>query len=66
MKVVHKPYNKFKGWLREHGLTYKDIGDFLGLSTATVNAKINGASDFTLGEVLALMKEYGLDRSIFF
>ncbi len=65
-KVIHNPYSKFKGWLRENDLTYKDVAEFLGLSVVTVTAKINGQSDFLLSEIGALQKCYNIDSSIFF
>lgn len=63
--MIHKPYNKFKGWLRENGITYSEIAEVLGISVVTVSAKINGTSDFLLTEILLLEKKYGLDSSIF-
>ena len=66
MSLIHKPYAKFKGWLRSNDLTYKDVSEFLGLSIATVSAKINGKSDFLLSEIRALKKEYNLEDEIFF
>lgn len=65
MSFIHKPYNKFKGWLRENNLTYNDIANVVGLSTTTVSAKINGQSDFTLSEINLIISEYGIDSSIF-
>ena len=66
MSLVHSPYAKFKGWLRSNGLTYYDIAVLLGLSVATVSAKINGKSDFLLSEIQIIKKEYNLDSDIFF
>lgn len=65
-KMIHNPYSKFKGWLRENGLTYKDIAELIGNSVPTVNAKINGQSDFSLAEVNIIINKYGLDSAIFF
>ena len=64
--MIHKPYFAFKGWLRGQNLTYRDIAQLLGLSIATVSAKINGTSDFSLSEINVLKKKYGLDSAIFF
>ena len=63
--MIHKPYLKFKGWLKANSLTYKDLGELLGLSTATVSAKINGQSDFLLSEVQTIKSFYNLDDTIF-
>lgn len=63
--LVHKPYNKFKGFIRENSLTYKDIASSLGLTTSTVSMKINGHSDFYLSEIALLKSKYGLSDDIF-
>ena len=65
-KQTHKPYIKFKGWLRANGLTYADIAKFLGINQTTVALKINGSSDFLLCEIQALRQHYKLDSNIFF
>lgn len=65
-KAIHKPYDKFKGWLRENKLTYSDIADFLGINVSTVSQKINGQSDFLLSEINAMKEHYGLPGDIFF
>lgn len=66
MKMIHSPYARFKGWLRSNNLTYNDIANLLGLSTATVSAKINGKSDFLLSEIKAIREKYNLESDIFF
>ena len=65
-KITHKPYKRFKGWIRENDLTYADIAVFLGLNPTTIALKINGKSDFLLSEVQALKDHYKLDSNIFF
>lgn len=66
MKLIHKPYVKFKGWLRENGLRYADIANLLGVSVATISAKINGTSDFLLSETRIIKRTYALSDNIFF
>ena len=65
-RIIHMPYAKFKGWLRENNMTYKDIANLIGNSVATVSAKINGQSDFSLAEINIIISRYDLDFSIFF
>ena len=65
MTLIHEPYDNFKGGLRSHQLTYKDVGEALGLSIATVSAKINGKSDFTLSEIRLLENRFGVPRDVF-
>lgn len=66
MAFIHKPYASFKGWLRANGLTYSNVADLLGISVATVSAKINGQSDFLLSEVQLIREKYNLKSDIFF
>lgn len=63
---VHEPYNKFKGFLREKELTYSDVGKTLNISATAVLNKINGVSDFYVGEVKTLQSEYRMDLSVLF
>lgn len=64
-KLVHKPYKKLKGFLREKSLTYSDVASLLGLTTGTVSMKVNGYSDFYLSEQKALEDQYGAQGDIF-
>ena len=64
--LIHKPYARFKGWIRENNLSYQEIAEFLGVNLTTICNKINGKSDFTLSEVNALKLKYKLDSEIFF
>lgn len=65
-KIIHDPYDRFKGWLLEHHITYADLAELLGLNIATVSAKINGTSDFLLSEVKLIKNNYKLSSDIFF
>lgn len=65
-KLIHPPYNRFKGWLRSQRMVYENIADILCVSVPTISAKINGTSDFLLSEVKFLQKKYGLTDDIFF
>lgn len=65
-KKIHQPYMIFKGWLRSNNLTYADVSEVLGISKATLSAKINGESDFFLSEVKVLRNRYNLSYDIFF
>ncbi len=64
-KVVHEPYMKLKGVLREKNLKYSDIAKTLGISETGVGFKINGKSDFYISEVKTLQQEYGFETDIF-
>ena len=65
VKSFHSPYNKLKGALREHELTYLDVAKTLGISETAVGFKINGKSDFYISEVEILIKKYGFELEIF-
>lgn len=62
--MLHQPYNKLKGVLREKDLTYEDVSKILGISKATLCRKINGGSDFYLSEV-SKMESIGIPDSVF-
>ena len=64
-KVKHKPYAKLKGKMREKGLTCADISKLLNLSETAVNHKINGRSDFYIGEVEKISAAYDIERKFF-
>ena len=59
-KLMHNPYNKLKGKLRELGLTYSDIASALSISETAVGFKINGKSDFYISETEVIMSEFGI------
>lgn len=58
LHTAHAPYNKFKGWLRENGLTYDDVADVIESSKPTISRKINGQSDFYYSEIVTLVSKY--------
>lgn len=64
-KKVHEPYNKFKGFAREKGITYEDIGKLIGVTPSTVSMKVNGYSDFYLSEQKLINKQYDAIDDIF-
>ena len=65
-KMIHKPYRRFKGYMREQGITLRDIAELLGVYISTVSAKINGKSDFYINEADIIIKRYGCSSNIFF
>lgn len=63
--VVHEPYNRFKGFALEKGITYADIAEVIGVTPTTVSLKINGHSDFYLSEYKLLQQKYNVSEEIF-
>lgn len=63
---VHMPYNKFKIWLKDNGITYDKIAKLLGVTSTCVMYKINGQSDFLLSEIQLIKNTYGIKDDIFF
>lgn len=63
--LKHKPYAKFKGKLRELGLTYADIAQTLKKSETTISQKVNGYSDFSISEVELIEEKHGISRDVF-
>lgn len=66
MKKKHAPYVKLKHLLASRGITYKDAARVINTTESTVMCKINGGSDFTVSEMMALCATFGIDVSIFF
>ena len=60
-RTIHKPYNKFKVWLKDNTV----LGDLLGITATSVMYKINGQSDFLLSEIQIIKAEYQLKDEIF-
>ncbi len=65
-RKVHMPYNRFKVWLKDNGLTYAAISELLGITPTSVMLKINGQSDFLLSEVQLIKSTYNISDDIFF
>lgn len=64
-RLKHPPYVKLKGFMREKGITYKDLAGLLGVTTSTVSMKINGKSDFYLKETKLIRDTYQANNDIF-
>ena len=65
-KTMHEPYDKLKGKLKENRLTYRDIAHLLDISEVAVANKINGVSDFYVGEAIKILRFLNLNSNIFF
>ncbi len=59
-------HTTLKRMLKYRGLTYKDLGDAVGCSEATIRMKINGYSDFFVEELCTICKRFDLPTEIFF
>jgi hypothetical protein len=67
-KIIHPPYSKFEGFLKENGIYLQDIGDLLGCTVQTVCDRNKGRSDYSMSDVNTLCDRYGhlgLDTSFF-
>lgn len=65
MMKLHPPYNRLKGAMREKGMTYANMSEYLGISKATFCRKINGESDFYMSEAEKLEAK-GFAHNIFY
>lgn len=61
----HAPYTAVKRWLAGHGITYRDVGEVINCTEATVQLKLNGGSDFYITEQILICKSFDMDPSIF-
>ena len=47
-------FNKLKGKMAEQGVSQEKLARLLGITPQALNAKINGRSQFTLGEAVKI------------
>lgn len=52
--------NKLKALLVYHGDDQKSLSEILGVTEQTISDKINGLSDFKLGEIRKIIDHYHL------
>lgn len=62
--MLHEPYYKLKGKLREKNITYDELANELGISKSTLCRKICGISDFYISEV-AKIETLGIPNNVF-
>lgn len=48
-------FKKLKGLMTEKGFTQCKLAESLGITVQSLNAKLNGRSQFTLSEVVSIM-----------
>ena len=48
-------YNKLKGIMREKNYSQKKLAKQIGITTQSLNAKLNGRSQFTIEEALNII-----------
>lgn len=54
-----------KAWMVVNKVTQKQFAKTLGVSTQTVNNKINGRRSFTLQDIKKLNSTYGVGADVF-
>lgn len=64
-KLIHEPYKKFRGYMRENDITLADLALLLGVTPTTVSFKINGKSDFYLNEFNKIKEHYKIGNEFF-
>lgn len=59
---------RLKGIMAERGVSQRELAKMLGLSTKSVNAKINGRVDITINEAVLISKVLRIENpgAIFF
>jgi len=57
-------YNRLIAEMIARKITKKDVAFLIGKSVDTVSKKINGKSDFTLNEVMAIMEKFFKGESV--
>lgn len=60
----HEPYIRLKAALRDKGISYADVGHIINESRRAIFKKINGKTDFTLTEFIAICKAFNLSPDV--
>ncbi|MFR5643204.1 MAG: helix-turn-helix transcriptional regulator [Clostridium paraputrificum] len=61
-------YNKLKGIMREKGYSQKLLATEMGMTVQSINAKLNGRTQFTIEEALSIVLILNIEKpgEIFF
>ncbi|MDU3406654.1 helix-turn-helix transcriptional regulator [Clostridium sp.] len=61
-------YSKLKGIMREKGYSQKLLATEMGMTVQTINAKLNGRTQFTIEEALSIIFILNIEKpgEIFF
>jgi len=59
-------FARLRGYMAENGLRQSDLADLLGKTRAQANLKLNGKSEFTLGEVRTICNAWGIGCDEYF
>lgn len=63
--LKHQPHNGFRGFLVEHNIRQKEVAKLLGISSVTLNQKINGYLHFTWDQIEKICDEYDIKPDVF-
>lgn len=55
----------FKAWLVNNGISQTELAELLGVSFTSVNAKVNGRSQWTLPQIKKICSKYHVSADIF-
>ena len=64
--MINAGYTKFKAWMKENGVKNSDIAKLLDITDATASKKLNGISDFTIGEIRTICNYYSISADTYF
>lgn len=57
-------FDKLKGKMTEKRISQEKMAGMLGITVQSLNAKLNGRSQFTLNEVVSITKILNLDNPV--
>jgi transcriptional regulator with XRE-family HTH domain len=64
-KLIHPPYSKFMGYMKENGIKLQELADVVGSTMPTVSRKNNGYADYSMDEVNKICDYYGISMDFF-
>lgn len=67
IKRRHLPYTKFKAFMKENGISQRELADILGKSVPALNQNINGTGgDFSIAELRIICSKYNISSDDYF
>jgi transcriptional regulator with XRE-family HTH domain len=63
--LVHPPYTRFQGFLKENRITLKQVAAIIGSTVPTVSTRNNGRSDYSMTEINSICDALGCNTDIF-
>jgi transcriptional regulator with XRE-family HTH domain len=62
MSIKKKKLARIYGKMAEKGITQRELSGKMGLASSTLNMKLNGKTEFTVGEIFRISKSLDIPK----